>query len=66
MLERPRHGAAWVGKGMIEAQRSFRRIEGCRDMARLVDAVHVEVARRLADVEGGGPATPIKYDQAAA
>ncbi len=39
----------WVGTGMIEAQRSFRRIKGCRDMQNLVDAVHAEVARRLAD-----------------
>jgi hypothetical protein len=43
----------WVGTGMIEAQRSFRRIEGCKDMGHLVDAVHAEVARRLAEEEGG-------------
>jgi hypothetical protein len=55
----------WVGTGMIEAQRSFRRIKGCRDMQRLVDAVHAEVARRLADEEVG-VVTPVKYDQAAA
>jgi transposase-like protein len=54
----------WVGTGMIEAQRSFRRIKGCRDMQRLVDAVHAEVARRLAEEEGG-VVTPAKYDQAA-
>ncbi|MGH8301130.1 MAG: IS256 family transposase [Steroidobacteraceae bacterium] len=55
----------WVGTGMIEAQRSFRRIKGCRDMQRLVDAVRVEVARRLVD-EQGDAVTPDKYDQAAA
>ena len=55
----------WVGTGMIEAQRSFRRIKGCRDMKTLVDAVHAEVARRLAEEEGG-VVTPAKYDQAAA
>ena len=37
----------WVGTGMIEAQRSFRRIKGYRDMKPLVDAVHTGVARRL-------------------
>ncbi len=55
----------WVGTGMIEAQRSFRRIKGCRDMKTLVDSVHAEVARRLAEEEGG-VVTPAKYDQAAA
>ena len=55
----------WVGTGMIEAQRSFRRIKGCRDMAHLVEAIHAEVARRLAEAEGGA-VTPPKYDQAAA
>ncbi len=55
----------WVGTGMIEAQRSFRRIKGCRDMKPLVDAVRREVARRLAEEEGG-VVTPAKYDQAAA
>jgi putative transposase len=54
----------WVGTGMIEAQRSFRRIKGCKEMGRLVDAVRAEVARRLAEEEGG--VTPAKYDQAAA
>jgi putative transposase len=43
----------WVGTGMIEAQRSFRRIKGCTDMQQLVDAVHAEVARRLAEEVGG-------------
>jgi putative transposase len=55
----------WVGTGMIEAQRSFRRIKGCKEMKPLVDAVRAEVARRLAEEEGGA-VTPAKYDQAAA
>ena len=55
----------WVGTGMIEAQRSFRRIKGHRDMPALVHAVRAEVARRLAE-DGGGGVTPSKYDQAAA
>ena len=55
----------WVGTGMIEAQRSFRRIKGCRDMAPLVDAVRDEVARRLVEDEEG-LVTPAKYHQAVA
>ena len=55
----------WVATGMIEAQRSFRRIKGCKEMKPLVDAVRAEVARRLAEEEGGA-VTPAKYDQAAA
>jgi hypothetical protein len=55
----------WVGTGMIEAQRSFRRIKGRRDMKTLVDAVRSEVARRVAEEEGA-VVTPAKYDQAAA
>jgi transposase-like protein len=37
----------WVGTGMLEAERSFRRVRGCKDMAVLVTAVRAEVARRL-------------------
>jgi hypothetical protein len=37
----------WVGTGMLEAERSFRRLRGCKDMAVLVTAVRAEVARRL-------------------
>ncbi len=55
----------WVGTGMIEAQRSFRRIKGCKEMKPLVDAVRAEVARRIA-VEKGDGVTPAKYDEAAA
>lgn len=38
----------WVGAGMLEAERSFRRIKGCKDMPVLVAAVRAEVARRVA------------------
>jgi hypothetical protein len=38
----------WVGTQMIEAQRSFRRIKGYKEMKPLVDAVRAEVARRPA------------------
>ena len=37
----------WVGTGMLEAERSFRRVRGCKDMAVLVKAVRQEVASRL-------------------
>jgi hypothetical protein len=37
----------WVGTGMLEAERSFRRVRGCKDMAVLVRAVRAEVASRL-------------------
>jgi putative transposase len=37
----------WVGAGMLEAERSFRRVRGCKDMAVLVEAVRAEVANRL-------------------
>lgn len=55
----------WVGTGMIEAQRSFRRIKGCKDMKPLVDAIHAEVARRVAEDQRPG-VTPVTYDQAVA
>ncbi len=38
----------WVGAGMLEAERSFRRIKGCNDMGALVTAVRREVAERVA------------------
>jgi transposase-like protein len=46
----------WVAAGMLEAQRSFRRIRGCKDMPILVAALrrHIETV------------TPNNYDQAAA
>jgi putative transposase len=36
----------WVGVGMLEAERSFRRIKGCKDMPALTKAVRAEVVRR--------------------
>jgi putative transposase len=47
----PRMVRRWVAVGMLEAERSFRRVKGCRDMAALVKAVRAEVARRLAEDE---------------
>jgi putative transposase len=44
----------WVGAGMLEAERSFRRIKGCTDMPTLVAAVRAEVARRVS-VDGTTP-----------
>jgi transposase-like protein len=41
----------WVGTGMLEAERSFRRVKGCKDMAVLVKAVRKEVAKRVAAEE---------------
>ena len=55
----------WVAAGMLEAERSFRRIKGHDDMKTLVVKVHAQVARRVADKEGG-TVTPKKYDQAVA
>ncbi len=39
----------WVAAGMLEAERSFRRVKGCTQMPVLVDAVRREVAKRTAD-----------------
>jgi putative transposase len=39
----------WVGVGMLEAQRSFRRVKGCKDMPVVAAAVRREVARRLSE-----------------
>lgn len=52
----------WVGAGMLEAERSFRRIKGCKDMPVLVAAVRKEVAKRV----GGEDVTGAEYDQPAA
>jgi transposase-like protein len=43
----PRMVTRWVGVGMLEAERSFRRVKGCKDMPVLVIAVRREVAQRL-------------------
>ena len=48
----------WVAAGMLEAERSFRRVRGHRDMGRLVSALRREIGRRTD--------TTTKYDQAAA
>ena len=44
----------WVGAGMLEAERSFRRIKGCNDMGALVTAVRAEVAKRVAEDDRAG------------
>ena len=46
----------WIATGMIEAQRSFRRVRGCHQMPDLVTAIG----------RATNPATPDNYDQAAA
>ena len=48
----------WIAAGMLEAERSFRRVRGYRDMPKLVDALRREVSRSVDTLE--------KYDQAAA
>jgi len=56
----------WVGVGMLEAERSFRRVKGCKDMPILVTAVHREVARRATDDnKNTNSVTPTAYDHAA-
>jgi len=56
----------WVGVGMLEAERSFRRIKGCKDMPTLVAAVRREVAQRAADDQKTNVrVTPKAYDQVA-
>jgi transposase-like protein len=42
----PRMVRRWVGVGMIEAERSFRRIRGCKDMPAFTQKIRSEVARR--------------------
>ncbi len=46
----------WIATGMIEAQRSFRRVKGCSQMPNLVAAI----------ARATNPDTPDNYDQAAA
>ena len=36
----------WVGVGVPEAERSFRRIKGCSEMKTLTKAIRAEIARR--------------------
>lgn len=51
----------WVGVGMLEAERSFRRVKGCKDMPALVAAIRREVAQRISDQ--GRAVAPKAYDQ---
>jgi putative transposase len=48
----------WIAAGMLEAERSFRRVRGYREMPKLVEALRRDVTPAAA--------TPEKYDQAAA
>jgi hypothetical protein len=48
----------WIAAGMLEAERSFRRVRGHKDMAKLVDALRREVTPAVD--------TTKEYDQAAA
>ncbi|MDA8283813.1 MAG: IS256 family transposase [Actinomycetota bacterium] len=48
----------WIAAGMLEAERSFRRVRGYKDMSKLVAALRSEVTSRTV--------TPTEYDQAAA
>jgi transposase-like protein len=45
----------WVATGMLEAERSFRRVKGCKQMPVLVAAVRREVARRTAEEGATAP-----------
>jgi putative transposase len=45
----PKMVRRWVGVGMLEAERSFRRIKGCKDMAALTVNIRAEIARGRAD-----------------
>jgi len=59
----------WVGTGMLEAERSFRRVKGDKQMLVLVAAVRKEVASCLTDDEREQlkrSDTPTEYDQAVA
>ncbi len=47
----------WVAAGMLEAERSFRRVKGCKEMTTLVTALRTHA---------GVTVTPADYDQAAA
>jgi putative transposase len=49
----------WVAAGMLEAERNFRRIRGCKEMPALVAAL-----RRHTTIDD--TVTPPNYDQAAA
>jgi putative transposase len=55
----------WVGAVLLEAERSFRRIKGCKDIPTLVSAARAEVACRVAEGAGETVTAP-EYDRAAA
>jgi len=48
----------WVAAGMLEAERSFRRVRGYKDMTKLVDTLRREITSRTV--------TPGEYDQTTA
>jgi putative transposase len=48
----------WVAAGMLEAERSFRRVKGCKEIESLVTALRRHVAKETV--------TPTEYDQQAA
>ncbi|MGO9854262.1 MAG: IS256 family transposase [Acidimicrobiales bacterium] len=52
----------WVAAGMLEAERSFRRVRGYKGMPKLVDALRREVASNVTPAVD----TTEEYDQAAA
>jgi putative transposase len=52
----------WIAAGMLEAERSFRRVRGYKGMPKLVDALHREVASKVTPAVD----TTEEYDQAAA
>jgi putative transposase len=50
----------WEAAGLLEAERNFRRVQGCKEMPTLVAALRRHAAGKPFDV------TPANYDQAAA
>jgi putative transposase len=52
----------WIAAGMLEAERSFRRVRGYKGMPKLVDALQRELAREVTPAVD----TTEEYDQAAA
>jgi hypothetical protein len=54
--------ARWIAAGMLEAERSFRRVRGYKGMPKLVDALRRELASKVTPAVD----TPEEYDQAAA
>jgi putative transposase len=52
----------WVAAGMLEAERSFRRVRGYKGMPKLLDALHRELASKVTPALD----TTEEYDQAAA